>query len=226
MTKSYFVTGTDTDAGKTLICQALLLKADQNNLKAYALKPLAAGASHTAQGLTNEDALLLQQAANVKLPYAQINPIVFQQAIAPHIAAELEGRRIVSGQLLGFVRGALLHKADLKLIEGAGGWLVPINAREYLSCVATALQLDVILVVGIKLGCLNHALLTARAIAMDGVKIAGWIGTQVDKEMPAFEENVDTLKQQLPTPCWGIIPYKDNITAAQAAAYIILPQGL
>ena len=226
MTKSYFVTGTDTDAGKTLICQALLLKADQNNLKAYALKPLAAGASHTAQGLTNEDALLLQQAANVKLPYAQINPIVFQQAIAPHIAAELEGRRIVSGQLLGFVRGALLHKADLKLIEGAGGWLVPINAREYLSCVATALQLDVILVVGIKLGCLNHALLTARAIAMDGVKIAGWIGTQVDKEMPAFEENVDTLKQQLPAPCWGIIPYKDNITAAQAAAYITLPQGL
>ncbi len=226
MTKSYFVTGTDTDAGKTLICQALLLKADQNNLKAYALKPLAAGASHTAQGLTNEDALLLQQAANVKLPYAQINPIVFQQAIAPHIAAELEGRRIVSGQLLGFVRGALLHKADLKLIEGAGGWLVPINSREYLSCVAKALQLEVILVVGIKLGCLNHALLTARAIAMDGVKIAGWIGTQVDKEMPAFEENVNTLKQQLPAPCWGIIPYKDNITAAQAAAYITLPQGL
>lgn len=226
MTKSYFVTGTDTDAGKTLICQALLLKADQNNLKAYALKPLAAGASHTAQGLTNEDALLLQQAANVKLPYAQINPIVFQQAIAPHIAAELEGRRIVSGQLLGFVRGALLHKADLKLIEGAGGWLVPINSREYLSCVAKALQLEVILVVGIKLGCLNHALLTARAIAMDGVKIAGWIGTQVDKEMPAFEENVNTLKQQFPAPCWGIIPYKDNITAAQAAAYITLPQGL
>ena len=226
MTKSYFVTGTDTDAGKTLICQALLLKADQNNLKAYALKPLAAGASHTAQGLTNEDALLLQQAANVKLPYAQINPIVFQQAIAPHIAAELEGRRIVSGQLLGFVRGALLHKADLKLIEGAGGWLVPINSREYLSCVAKALQLEVILVVGIKLGCLNHALLTARAIAMDGVKIAGWIGTQVDKEMPAFEENVNTLKQQLPAPCWGIIPYKDNITADQAAAYITLPQGL
>lgn len=226
MTKSYFVSGTDTDAGKTLVCQALLLKAQQNNLTAYALKPLAAGATHCEQGLINEDALLLQQAANVKLPYAQINPIVFKQAIAPHIAAELEGRRIVCSQLLGFVRGALLHKADLKLIEGAGGWLVPINAREYLNCIAKALQLDVILVVGIKLGCLNHALLTARAIALDGLKIAGWIGTQTEENMPYFEENIHTLKQQLNAPCLGVIPYKHQISASEAASYIQLPAGL
>lgn len=226
MSKTYFVTGTDTDAGKTLICQALLIKATENQLKAFALKPVAAGATPTEQGLTNNDALLLQQAANVKLPYVQINPIVLQQAIAPHIAAEQEGRKIASSQLIGFIRGALLHKADLKLIEGAGGWLVPINSREYLSCIAKELQLEVILVVGIKLGCLNHALLTARAIALDGVKIAGWIGSQIEKDMPALTANIATLQQHLAAPCLGVVPYHDNITAAEAAAYITLPQCL
>lgn len=223
MRNTYFVSGTDTDAGKTLISQALLLKAQQYNLSCFGLKPVAAGANSIDGELQNDDALKLMAASSIKLSYAQVNPIVFQQAIAPHIAAQLNNRRIKISRLAGFVRGALLHSADFRLIEGAGGWLVPLNEREYLSALTEQLKLPVILVIGMKLGALNHALLTVQSILLQRITIAGWVVTQIEKDMPYFAENIQTLRDKIPAPCLGIVPYIEKITAAEAAEYLILP---
>lgn len=226
MSKNYFVTGTDTDAGKTLVTEALLIKANQLGLRAIGLKPLAAGAEMIDGELKNSDAIRLQQAASVKLSYSQVNPVVLEAAIAPHIAAQQENRNITAARLVGFIRGTLMQSADFRLIEGAGGWLVPVNPRELMNAIPRELKLDVILVVGMKLGCINHALLTARAIMQDGLHIAGWVGTQVDADMPVFAENVTTLKNMLPAPCLGIVPFDAGITAEKAANFLILPEAI
>lgn len=223
MAKNFFVTGTDTDAGKTLVSEALLLKAAQQGLRTIGLKPVAAGAQMTENGLQNDDARRLQQAATEKLPYEQVNPVLLEPPIAPHIAAVQAGRNLAVSRLAGFVRGAMMTPADLRIVEGAGGWLVPLNEREGLNDLASELKLDVILVVGMKLGCLNHALLTARMIAADGLRLAGWVATQVEPDMPVRDENLATLKALLPAPCLGFIPYKATITASDAAEYLHLP---
>lgn len=223
MKKNYFITGTDTDCGKTLITQALLLKANSQGLRTIGLKPLAAGVIATDIGLVNADALALQQAASEKLSYEQVNPILLNEAVAPHLAAAKIAKKITATHLIGFVRGAMMQPADLRLIEGAGGWLVPINEQEALSALPKALEIDVILVVGMKLGCLNHALLTARAIRQDGLRLAAWVATQVDPDMQWVDENVATLNNMLGAECLGFIPYKTNITPHDAQAFIELP---
>ncbi|CAA0113481.1 ATP-dependent dethiobiotin synthetase BioD 1 [BD1-7 clade bacterium] len=210
MAKNFFVTGTDTDAGKTFTSVALLKLAQQQGLRTLGLKPVAAGAELIDGVLKNDDALQLQTASSVQLPYNQINPIIFEEPIAPHIAAQNAGRTVGVAQLAGFVRGALMQPADFRLIEGAGGWLVPLNPQEMLSGVAKVLELDVILVVGIKLGCINHALLTARAIRQDGLKLAGWVANCIDPEMAQQQENIDTLKRMLPAPCLGALPFAET----------------
>lgn len=224
MKKNYFITGTDTDCGKTLVTEALLLQAARQGLHTVGLKPVAAGADVTAEGLRNNDALRLQQAATEKLPYSQVNPVVYEAAIAPHIAAAITGKRPTIAALAGYVRGAMLQPADLRLIEGAGGWLTPLNEHEPLSALPKLLELEVILVVGMKLGCLNHALLAARAIRQDGLQLAAWVATQVDPAMAHVEENRQSLGRMLGAPCLGFIPYTKNITADQALAYIRLPE--
>lgn len=224
MKKNYFIAGTDTDCGKTLVTEALLLKAREKGLRTVGLKPIAAGAQTTAEGLRNSDAVRLQQAATEPLGYEQVNPVVFAPAIAPHIAAAQAGKRVSVQALAGFVRGAMMQPADLRLIEGAGGWMVPVNDREPLSALPKQLGLDVILVVGMKLGCLNHALLTARAIRQDGLALAGWVATQLDPEMACVQENLDSLKHMLGAPCLGFIPYVAGISAEQAGAYLSLPE--
>lgn len=214
MAKNYFITGTDTDAGKTLITEALLIKAKQQGLKTLGLKPVAAGGLVRIPGSEqqgNDDAVKLMAASTVKLPYAQVNPVLFNEAIAPHIAAKNAGRNITVSGLTGFVRGALMVPADLRLIEGAGGWMVPLNNREPLSALAKELKTPVILVIGMKLGCLNHALLTARAIRTDGLALAGWVATQVDEDMACVDENLASLKSMLGAPCIGFIPYQQDI---------------
>ena len=220
MAKNFFVSGTDTDAGKTLITSALLHKATQQGMRTLGLKPVAAGGivdipGSSAQG--NDDAVKLMAASSVKLPYAQVNPVLFAEPIAPHIAAAKEGRNITISTLTGYVRGALLTPADIRFIEGAGGWMVPLNGREPLSALAKELKTPVILVVGMKLGCLNHALLSARAIRADGLEIAGWVGTQVDENMSCVEENLESLKGMMGAPCLGFVPYQENIDANMAA---------
>lgn len=204
----FFITGTDTDAGKTVAACTLLEAFRQRGLRTIALKPIAAGCEEIDGLLCNSDALALQQAMTEDLPYEQINPIALKAAIAPHIAAQLEDRRLQASRIAGLIRGAAMTPADVVLVEGAGGWLVPLNERQTLADLVRELQLPVILVVGMKLGCLNHALLTARAIYQDGLRIAGWIANCVTPEMEQLDANIETLQSMLSAPCLGVIPHQ------------------
>lgn len=223
MKNTFFITGTDTGVGKTLVTGALLHLAAKQGLKAFGLKPIAAGCEDTPEGLRNEDGLLLQANSSVKLAYEQINPIALRAAKAPHIAAAEEGRRLNLDRLVGLCRGTLMQPADLRLIEGAGGWRVPLNDFENLSGLPIALKIPVILVVGLRLGCLSHALLTAEAIQRDGLPIAGWVGSAIDPQMESLEENVATLRTRLPAPCLGVIPALGEALVARAVDYLTLP---
>ena len=207
MKKRFFVTGTDTDAGKTFVTVLMLEALKQRGLSTLALKPLAAGCEQVDGELRNDDALKLQAAMTVALPYQQINPIALKSAIAPHLAAEEEGRTLSVDRLAGLIRGALMTPADVTLVEGAGGWLVPLNHRETLGNLVKELELPVILVVGVRLGCLNHALLTAQAVAAAGLPLAGWVSNGIDPEAAKVQENINTLKSMLPAPCLGVIPH-------------------
>lgn len=201
--QQFFVTGTDTDAGKTYVCVGLLEAAARKELRSLGVKPIAAGAETVDGKLVNEDALLIQAASSVKLRYEQVNPIVFEPAIAPHIAAALENRIVNASRLEGFIKGTLLTPHDFALVEGAGGWRVPLNDRELISDVAKRLALPVVVVVNMKLGCLNHAILTMEAINRDGLRVAGWIANTGMADMPYQEENVATLQNMLSTPFLG-----------------------
>lgn len=194
----FFITGTDTEVGKTWVSCRLLERARAAGLRCYGLKPIAAGCEATDDGWRNDDALQLMAASSLTLPYEVVNPVALKAAIAPHIAAQQEGRRITLAQLAGYVRGALTsHPADLVLVEGAGGWRVPLNAREMLSGLARALNLPVIQVVGMRLGCLNHALLTADAIRADGLTYTGTVANCFGA-MPVQDDNLRTLREHLP----------------------------
>lgn len=194
----FFITGTDTEVGKTWVSCRLLERAREAGLSCYGLKPVAAGCEEGADGLRNDDALQLMAASSVSVPYEVVNPVALKAAIAPHIAARQEERSMTLSQLVGYVRGALAsYPADLVLVEGAGGWRVPINDREMLSGLAQELALPVIQVVGMKLGCISHALLTAEAIRADGVRYAGTVANCFGG-MDVREENLLTLKQHLP----------------------------
>ncbi len=220
--RHFFVTGTDTDVGKTLVACGILKAAEARGLRTLAIKPVAAGAEHTAEGLRNQDAVMLMAAMTETLPYHQVNPVLLEPPIAPHIAAEQAGKRITVSQLAGLCRGAMMQAADLVLIEGAGGWRVPLNRHELLSGLAVELQAPVILVVGMKLGCINHALLTADAIRADGLRIAGWVANQIDPQMSCFDENLSSLKAMLGAPCLGVVPFLlgDEPKMNAAVAYL------
>jgi dethiobiotin synthetase len=220
MANAYFIAGTDTDVGKTLIAAGLLLAATAKGLRTAALKPVAAGSERTPEGLRNADALMLQRCMSIELPYEQINPIVLEAPIAPHIAAAREGVRISVDRLAGFCRGVLMQRADLTLVEGAGGWRVPLNSRELLSHLAIELQLPVVLVVGMRLGCINHALLTHEAIVRDGLRLAGWVANRIQPEMSCYAENVATLRALLPAPCLGEVPHLPTPDPQEAAVHL------
>jgi len=220
----YFVTGTNTNVGKTWVSVRLLETAREAGLSCYGLKPIAAGSEDTPEGVRNEDAEALREAASIKLDYDLVNPVAFREPVAPHILAQRRGMNLTAERLTGYVNGALMtQKADLVLVEGAGGWYVPINQRETLADLARQLGLPVILVVGMKLGCLNHALLTVEAIKRDGLEIAGWVANQIDPDMSAYEENIETLHAMVPAPCLGVLPHFTNNTAQAAAEYLDLP---
>lgn len=220
MAKGYFVTGTDTGVGKTLISAALLQRLGQQGVRCAGYKPVASGADQTAEGLRNEDGLSLQAASSVALPYELINPYVLAPAIAPHIAAEQVGMALsVAGLVHGYQQ--LAKQVDTVVVEGAGGWLVPLNAEETLADLALALQLPVILVVGVRLGCINHALLTAQAIRASGLPLAGWVANRVSTD-PMGEENIATIQARLPdVPLLGVVPWLKGYQ--DAVAYLRLP---
>lgn len=220
MKKRFFVTGTDTDAGKTFISVLMLEALRQRGLSTLALKPLAAGCDMMEGELRNDDALKLREAMTVELSYQQVNPIALKSAIAPHIAAEEEGRALSVDRLAGLIRGAMMTPADVTLVEGAGGWLVPLNSRETLANLVKELEIPVILVVGVRLGCLNHALLTAQAVAAAGLPMVGWVANCIDPEAARVPENIQTLKNMLPVPCLGIIPYAPDAPLQELAQRI------
>mgnify|MGYP003865155433 CR=1 FL=1 len=148
------------------------------------------------------------------------SPVLLTEAVAPHIAAQREGRRITAERLVGFCRGAMMQPLDLMLIEGAGGWRVPLNQTEHLSELPRRLKLPTILVVGMRLGCINHALLSVEAIAADGVPLAGWVANCIDADMACYQENLDTLKARIRAPLLAELPFIDEVSPLEAAKFM------
>lgn len=220
MSSAFFVTGTDTGAGKTLVTAALLLAAATRGVPSLGLKPIASGSEADAQGrLRNEDALALQAAASVKLPYEHVNPVTFGPAIAPHLAAAEAGLTLRAADVAARCRAvAGANPQQLLLIEGAGGWRVPLNAQESFADIPRALGIPVVLVVGLRLGCVNHALLTAEAIRHDGLRLAAWVGTQVEPGMARLQDNLQTLRERIDAPLLGWIPWHAGIRPEEAHA--------
>jgi len=204
---TYFVTGTDTDAGKTLVTEGLLVAARQLGMTTLAIKPVAAGCEYSSGGLRNEDALKLMSQMSESLSYDEVNPVALEPAIAPHIAAQQTNQSLSLNALVEHCQTVLEKPAQLAFIEGAGGWRLPLNDKEYLSGLPQSLGVPVILVVAMKLGCLNHALLTVETIANDGVTLAGWVANGLDENMSCFDENLQTLKNRIKAPLLGVIPY-------------------
>ncbi|RYY80660.1 MAG: dethiobiotin synthase [Moraxellaceae bacterium] len=214
--QAYFVTGTDTDVGKTFVTSLLLARASSQGHACFAIKPISAGCRVDAAGdLISDDAQCLQQYASVNLVEELVAPIKLPAATSPHIAAAQVGERLQAGRVVGHIRAGLSTRASHILVEGAGGWRVPINMQECISDVAKQLRLPVILVVGIRLGCLNHALLTAELIMRDGLPLAGWVANCLRENEPFMAEQIDTLNKKISAPCLGVIPYQadNNVTA-------------
>ena len=207
MSNAYFITGTDTGVGKTSIAVALLQAAQKIGLSTAAVKPVAAGCEMTANGLRNDDALLLQQACTTALNYAVINPFALAPAIAPHFAAAREGLQLDAKELAGHCQGVLDLKAGFSVVEGAGGWRVPLNSHETFADLAKLLGVPVILVVDIKLGCLNHALLSAEAIRADGLHLAAWVANQASGVNECHDEMVADLQHRLGCPLLADVPH-------------------
>lgn len=220
MADAYFVTGTDTGVGKTLVAAALLLAAGARGARTIGLKPIASGAAATPAGLRNEDALALLAAMNRELPYGEVNPVVLAPAIAPHIALAAEGLALDVAALHARCLPALARPHDFAVVEGAGGWRVPLNHAETLAGLACRLGFPVVLVVGLRLGCINHALLTAEAIRADGLELAGWVANHVDPGMSCPAENLATLDAMLGAPRLGVIPWRAGIDARAAAGLL------
>ncbi|MBK7898645.1 MAG: dethiobiotin synthase [Azonexus sp.] len=220
MKTAWFVTGTDTEVGKTYVCCALLHAARQAGRSAAGMKPVAAGLD--AQG-RNADVEQLRAASSVALPRNLVNPFALRAAVAPHIAAREEGRPILFAPIREAFEN-IARTADVVVVEGVGGFRVPLGEAGDSADLAAALGLPVILVVGLRLGCLNHALLTVEAIAARGLQFAGWIGNTLDPAMARQEENLQCLRQSITAPCLGIIPHAPpGGPAAAAAALRSLP---
>ena len=220
--RSLFVTGTDTGVGKTLVSAALLHTLAQRHARVVGMKPVAAGLVQQGQAWVSEDVLMLRAASTVRVPPELDNPVALPEPISPHLAAAHAGRRVAVAELLAAQR-ALRALADVVLVEGAGGWRVPLNAQETLADLARAIAAPVVLVVGLRLGCLNHALLTAEAIRADGLTLAGWVANSIDPQMACREENIDTLRQRLNAPLLGVVPW---LAAPEPRAIgLQLPEG-
>lgn len=224
--RKFFIAGTDTDVGKTLVSQGLLEAAKQQGLSCFGLKPVAAGCEQGEQGLENEDALRIMASSSIQLSYQQVNPIALQAAVAPHVAAAMQERKLDAQRIVGFCRGALMTRADFVIIEGAGGWRVPLNNRETLAQIPKELNLPVILVVGIKLGCINHALLTIEAIKRDGITLAGWVANKIDPHMLVSDESIEYLMSAINAPLIGTVPYLEDNHPEKISNYLQLERIL
>ena len=217
----YFVTGTDTGVGKTVVTLGLMQCLQSQGHAVAAMKPLASGCDRLATGIRNDDALLLQQQASVVLAYEQVNPYAFEPAIAPHIAAAQCGARIDPEKILQAYSG-LAGRAVCVVVEGVGGWRVPLGERRAMAVLARGLGLPVVLVVGLRLGCLNHALLTADSIAATGCTLAGWVANRLPPPPECAQETISSLKSMINGPLLGAVPVLSGVSAGAIADHLSL----
>ena len=221
----YLVTGTDTGVGKTLVTLGLMRHLQERGRRVVAMKPVASGCRHTAQGLRNADALLLQRQGSQQLEYHEVNPYAFEPAIAPHLAAAAAGVRIELDAIRsGFER--LAAQADQVCVEGVGGWLVPLNEAQTVADLAAELGLGVILVVAIRLGCLNHALLTQAVIAGAGLHLAGWVANHPSPGCERAGDIIGALRSRLFAPLLGVVPFLPGCSVSGVAACLETDAGL
>ena len=225
MNKSWYITGTDTGVGKTLAGCVLLQAAQRAGCAAVGYKPVASGCEAGAQGLTNEDALALRRYSALSLDYSAINPYALREATSPHIASARAGVEIDPRRLSEGLR-ALEARADRTLVEGAGGWFTPLGPRYSFADWVKSESLPVLMVVGIKLGCINHALLTALAVQQTGLTLAGWIANQIQPPDDFYAPYIATLRAALPAPCLGEIPWLPACDELQHTGdWLTLPKG-
>jgi dethiobiotin synthetase len=213
--RAVFVTGTDTEVGKTVVSCALVRGFVAQGLRTAVMKPIASGAVRTPEGLRNPDALELLGAANVRTPYPLVNPYCFEPPISPHIAAN-EAKITIDLSLIAHNLAELRRGADWVVVEGVGGWLAPVTGTQSVADLAGALGVPVVLVVGLKLGCLNHAQLTRAGIRARGARFAGWIANHLDPQMARVEENLASLAELLGEPALARVPHMPSGTPAPA----------
>jgi dethiobiotin synthetase len=207
MKQAFFITGTDTDAGKTYVACKLIQQYVAQGFKVIGMKPVAAGTEFVDGAWVNDDVLKLEAASNVKAPRELINPYSLNPAIAPHIAAEKVGVEIKISVIKEAFE-ALSKLADIVVVEGAGGFLVPLNDKESIADLAVALDIPVILVVGMKLGCINHSLLTLEAIKARNLTLHGWVANKIAPDMACYDENIATITQKMQLNCLANYLYK------------------
>jgi dethiobiotin synthetase len=220
VTPALFITGTDTGVGKTRVAAALCRGLAARGTRVAAMKPVASGCALTPEGLRNEDALTLLAAMNVRARYSDVNPYAFAPAIAPHIAASEAGVDI-DFDVLDRAYERLRMQSQVLIVEGAGGWLAPLDSSRAFADLAVHWRMDVVLVVGLRLGCLNHALLTAESIERRGLRLRGWVANSIDPEFERLTQNISSLKSRISAPCLGILsfePQADPEALAQALA--------
>ena len=218
--KRIFITGTDTEIGKTVVASGLVKASVNAGFQTAGLKPIAAGCEKINDSLLNDDARQLMRASNVDLDYDVVNPIALEPAIAPHIAAKQAGVSIAAKVLKTHFERNLPCDLDLAVFEGAGGWFVPLNDYETFQDFAVAMNLEVVLVVGMKLGCINHALLSVSAISACGLNLLGWIANFPQAEMDVAKENLETLMQRIEAPLLGVVPHIEAPSADAVAKHI------
>lgn len=220
--RSVFVTGTDTGIGKSVASASLLHAWRARGLRAVGMKPVASGCTHTAAGWHNDDALLLQAASDPRPDYADVNPYALPNPLAPELAAADAGVTLALAPILA-AHARLAAQADVVVVEGVGGWAAPLSATLDQSDLVRALDLPVLLVVGVRLGCINHARLSARAIAADGQRLIGWIGNAIDPAMDRCDDTFALLQTRLPVPCWGRLPFLAPLDPRALAMHLQVP---
>lgn len=213
MTRAWFITGTDTGVGKTRVAGALCRGLAARGTRVAGMKPVASGCTLTPEGLRNDDALTLLAAMNVRARYSDVNPYAFAPAIAPHIAAREAGVDI-DFAVLDRAYERLRMQSQALIVEGAGGWLAPLDSSRAFADLAVHWHLDVVMVVGMRLGCLNHALLTAEAIERRGLRLCGWVANAIDPAVLRLTENISSLESRISAPCLGILPFEPRAAPA------------
>ena len=215
--QGFFITGTDTEVGKTEITLGLMSALRASGRSVLGMKPVASGCEMASGGLRNPDALRIAAACSRETDYSLVNPYAFEPAVAPHLAAAQAGVEIRFEKIFDSFQ-TLSAQADVTVVEGVGGWRVPLGPDGDLADLAVALGLPVVLVVGLRLGCINHALLTVESILWRGLALAGWVANSVDPAMALREENIATLRAAIDAPCLGVVPWMENPEPAAVAA--------